>query len=360
MKFTLMTSLLAAGIILSGCQTESTDTNNNAVSEQTSQPTTLASADTSQSSDRAKALTEERTNSNTNTDNEGTTTQNRVSNDSDTNDNSNTNRNDEVSENYGNDEGDAGDIPTDDTSYVGSEPIDGSDNPPTPASTSRVPDGWYMRVAVSAIAPSGKEYIHDTAGVFGELRESSDGKDNHDIPSFGKAVLYVLLTKVEDNKIVDYFSDYHHYDPDDQYNSERQVWTFQVKNQAGEDLSTSDINLTFSGPYNVFKKTGSVGYDEVLDTTQDRVKHFSLIDLDTHKVYRYEELQNLHLNMRGRKVRTFRMVFGGVSGSLMRSAKIQTLTAKALQQQQMQAAADRAQESTAKRQSTFFGFPPAP
>jgi len=73
--------------------------------------------------------------------------------------------------------------------------------------------GWYGKTQISATASDGSVYTHNTAGIFGELIESSDAKDKHDIKSYGPSLLQIVFPQTEwdvDNGY--YFSDYHHFD----------------------------------------------------------------------------------------------------------------------------------------------------
>jgi len=240
--------------------------------------------------------------------------------------------------------------------------INGGDKPPVPHTAKKKPDGWYMCTVATATTPEGKVYVHKTAGILGELKESKDTLDRHDINAFGKATLYVVFPKVEGNgELEDFFSDYHRYNPNDQYNAERQVWTFQVKNETGEDLSNASINLKIDGPYKVYKKKGGVGYEEVKTEDKEMLNHLSLVDLDNHKVYAYNELSSVELSMEGKKVRTFRWVLGGILSENLNDSEVQVLAAKALQRQT--AKSSRSLQSVSVKgikSGGKFGLPPKP
>ena len=225
------------------------------------------------------------------------------------------------------------------------------------------PDGWYMRTIVTATTPSGKRYRHASAGIFGELKESSDGLDKHDINAFGRATLYVIFPRVVNNKVADYFSDYHHYDPTDQGDSQRQSWTFQVKNESGADLSHATINLQIEGPFKVYKQ--NFGYKEEPMTDSEMFHRLSLFDMDNEEVYPYSELKNVHLTMEGKKVRTFRWILGDVivdNQYTEETEKIMKQTAQLSTTRMARAVAQEAPVSTVPQQSgekrKTFGFPP--
>ncbi|SFV90144.1 hypothetical protein MNB_SV-4-1260 [hydrothermal vent metagenome] len=218
----------------------------------------------------------------------------------------------------------------------------------------KVADGWYMRTVASATLNE-KRYVHKTAGIFGELNDSKDGKDKHDITAFSKATLYVVFPKVqEDETLKNFFSDYHYYDPNDQYNSKRQVWTFQVKNERGADLSNASITLRVEGPYKVYRKKEGIGYTEVAVKDNEMLSRLSLIDLDNKKVYTYSELENADLKMDGKKVRTFRWVLGSVLSEHLESFQVQEIASRELIERR-----DSLQSVSAKS-SSKFGLPPRP
>ena len=211
-----------------------------------------------------------------------------------------------------------------------------------------------MRTVATATTPDGKVYTHRSAGILGELKESRDSLDRHDINAFGTATLYVVFPKAKNNSVEDYFSDYHHYDPDSQYDAERQVWTFQVKNESGEDLSDASISLRIEGPYKVYKKRSGIGYEEEPVEDNDMLRHLALVDLDNHKVYTYNQLQNTDLRMEGKRVRTFRWVLGGVLSEHLNDSEVQVLAQKALQKQ----TAKRSLHAVSVSSSGKFGLPP--
>ena len=175
--------------------------------------------------------------------------------------------------------------------------------------------GWYMRTVAKATAGDGTVYFHKTAGVMGELKESEDGKDKHDINAFGSPALSVHFVQEawgEDNG--DYFSDYRAYSGKE----EREVWTIQVRNNtASADLTNAPLKLTLEGPYTIYKEEdeGRIRYIEELSTDPGMKQRMTLIDLDHQKEYSYDALQNMRLAMDGLEVRTFRWVLGPVEPS---------------------------------------------
>ena len=241
---------------------------------------------------------------------------------------------------------------------IDSSNVNGGDKVPSPTVAAKIPDGWYMRTVATATTPEGKVYTHRTAGVLGELKDSSDSLDRHDIDAFGTATLYVVFPKVKNNSVEDYFSDYHRYDPNDQYDAERQVWTFQVKNETGEDLSNASINLKIEGPYKVYKKKDGVGYEEIASGDNEMLQHLSLVDLDNHKVYAYNQLQNVDLSMEGKKVRTFRWVLGGILSEHLNGSEVQVLAEQALQKQS--AKSTKSIQGISASSGSKFGLPPRP
>lgn len=364
MKFTLMTSLLAAGMILTGCQIENSDnTTQQHTATPTQPPATQASA-TPTEANRPEAAQENHDDGTAPSSPTDETTHNGEDDTANNGDSLNHDHETPPTVDNGDDEnGDAVNNNNDDDGSIDDITIDeGDQEPTTPA---REPDGWYMRTVVKATTPEGKTYVHQTAGVFGELRESSDGDDKHDIPAFGAAALYVVFPKIKENdSLEDYFSDYHHYATEEPNDPERQTWMFQIKNEAYDDLSDATFDLSIEGPYKVYKKPNSVGYDEEVDTESDTLRQLSLVDLDTHKIYTYDEAKQKHFKMRGRKVRTFRWVLGGVQASQMRADRVQKLAEEALKKQQAQRAqaydSMMAEGIPAKPQGGKFGLPPLP
>lgn len=179
----------------------------------------------------------------------------------------------------------------------------------------KVVTGWYMRTVAEATAIDGTEYIHETAGVMGELKESQNGKDRHDIEAFGTAILNVVFPQKEwgeDNG--DYFSDYRQFT----VYEERRVWTFQVKNQSNTvNLSQAPLTLSLDGPYDVLStdKDGHISFEEQLSNDTSKRTAVTLVDVDNQTEYSYDDLQTANLSMDGLKTRTFRWVLGTVDPS---------------------------------------------
>ena len=149
--------------------------------------------------------------------------------------------------------------------------------------------GWYMRTKVKAIAANGKVYEHNTAGIFGKLKQSRYGKDMHDIPSYGPAVLQVVFPKSDWGEANgDYFSDYQTMEKRSKVNRRVAVWTFQIKNQHTVDLSHADIEITLEGEQNiVFHKKRWCGSHMKRDKITSKEKRFAyrLVDVDNQKIY---------------------------------------------------------------------------
>ncbi len=173
---------------------------------------------------------------------------------------------------------------------------------------------WYARTTVSAVNPDTQTIIeHKTAGVFGQLHESSDEKDPHDIIGMGTdtATLEVVFPQNEwgsDNG--DYFSDYHSVKEDGD------SWIFQVKNMNKNiDLKDEAIMITLEGIYTVEATIvdGSTRYSEKLNHTDERLEELTLIDLDNKVAYSVSELNNAEISMNGMHIRTFKWVLGSVT-----------------------------------------------
>ena len=172
--------------------------------------------------------------------------------------------------------------------------------------------GWYMRTVVRAITTDGEVYQHTTAGVFGKLKQSLNKKDQHDIESYGPAILQIVFPKtdLEENN-GDYFSDYRRYTASKA--GKRAVWTFQIKNQHTVDLSNARLKINLQGQQNVnfVEKNGVVSYIET-NVVAGKRRAYSLVDVDNQKVYPFLELKHARLRMDGKHTRTFRWVRGKV------------------------------------------------
>lgn len=216
------------------------------------------------------------------------------------------------------------------------------------SSAQKEASGWYMRTTVEAQAADGKVYTHKSAGVFGTLEESSDEKDSHDIKAFGAASMYTVFVKDawgEDNG--DYFSDYRHYIKEEGIT--RRVWTFQIKTTES-NLNDASFKISLKGPYDVFKKTDSVGYEEKQNSQSTLKNNLTLVDVDNDQQYSTSEIETLQFNMEGSKVRTFRWVMGTVDPE-----DYDDLTPTAVSSSLQMKSAVQEREAETK-----FGFPPAP
>ncbi len=176
--------------------------------------------------------------------------------------------------------------------------------------------GWYGKTQVSATDSNGEIYRHTSAGVFGELVQSDDAKDQHDIPAMGSSIFKVIFPQADwaDEDNGEYFSDYRQYDPD---STEKQVWTFQVKNEEIVDLSNAPISIGLQGIFDVQYKeeNGKVTYKESTDVNQTILNNLHLVDVDNARDYTVGELQTANLTMDGVHTRTFRWVLGSVDSS---------------------------------------------
>jgi hypothetical protein len=172
--------------------------------------------------------------------------------------------------------------------------------------------GWYGKTEVTATASDGKVYNHSTAGVFGELIQSDDAKDQHDIIGYGSAILQVVFPQTDwgdDNG--DYFSDYKKYDEE---SNEKRVWTFQIKNQHTINLASAPISIKLDGTYDVTYKeeNGKVEFKTSKTVNTAKQDTLNLVDVDNSTSYTLEELRAANLNMDGLHTRTFRWVAGVV------------------------------------------------
>lgn len=177
--------------------------------------------------------------------------------------------------------------------------------------------GWYMRIGASATAIDGTVYKHSTAGVFGELAQSRNSIDRHDIPAYGAAAFQVVFPHLDwGQDSGDYWSDYRAYRPSARY--QRLVYTFQVKNQNTVDLSNASLQLFVeeAQPVKFIRERGQIQYRESGSGSSSNdistSNHFTLVDVDNHRTYSLDELEAASLTMDGLHARTFRMVRGQV------------------------------------------------
>lgn len=172
---------------------------------------------------------------------------------------------------------------------------------------------WYARTTVSAVNPETQTVIsHKTAGIIGQLNESSDGKDRHDIIGMGTetATLEVVFPQNEwGSANGDYFSDYH------SVKVGKDSWIFQVKNMNNNiDLKDQAITIALEGIYTVESTivNGSTRYSETLNRADEKLGELTLIDLDNSVAYAVSELSNAEITMDGKHTRTFKWVLGAV------------------------------------------------
>ncbi len=172
--------------------------------------------------------------------------------------------------------------------------------------------GWYGKTQVS-IDVNGKVYNHDTAGVFGELVQSSEGKDLHDIPGYGDATFQVVFPQTgwgDDSG--DYFSNYQNYT---EGSNDKKVWTFQLKAALA---SSFPVTINLDGLFDIKYKdeNGKVEYKESKEVNKTLLNALHLVDVDNAAEYTVAELATANLTMAGPdgelKTRTFRWVLGSV------------------------------------------------
>lgn len=187
--------------------------------------------------------------------------------------------------------------------------------------------GWYARTAVVATLDA-KVYKHTTAGVFGQLIESLDGKDKHDVQGYGEATLQIVFPQTEwgeDNG--DYFSNYRSLE------STNLNWLFQIKNQKTVNLSNADIEIILDGTYDLTytREDGRIVYEEAKNPNPVKAAKLTLIDVDNHTSYTTLQLKTANLKMNDRHTRTFRWVLGEVEESdyaPLAKPSVKTLDAK--------------------------------
>jgi hypothetical protein len=178
--------------------------------------------------------------------------------------------------------------------------------------TKKVRDaGWYMRTRVSVTAEDGTVYAHNTAGVFGELKQSERKKDRHDIPAFGAATLQVVFPHYEwkEGDAGDYWSDYRKYKA--KKPNRRITRTFQIKNQKGVDLSNAELKIKLDDAIkiNYTIENGSVQYTEA-GIDKEMKNKFTLVDVDNKQTYIFYELEYSNLSLDFKHTRSLRWFRG--------------------------------------------------
>ncbi len=174
--------------------------------------------------------------------------------------------------------------------------------------------GWYAKTVVSATTSEGTVYTHKSAGVFGELLQSSDAKDSHDIPGYAPSIFQILLiSEFLTETTTGYYSEYKNYDDPES----KKRWTFQLKNQNSVDLSNASITIALEGVFDVDYKeeNGHVIYKESSSVNEALKRRLTLIDVDHRASYTLSELKTADLGMDGQHTRTFRWIFGTVESS---------------------------------------------
>jgi len=189
------------------------------------------------------------------------------------------------------------------------------------------PSGWYMRVVAKATDDNDKVYTHNSAGVFGELDESSDSLDRHDIPAKGSAILQVRFINPNLDKDTQYYSDYHSYKQD----TTKESWGIVIINDDSNiDLSDAKLNLDIQNLKNIYKINGK--YKEVTSLDTTKRDSLNIVDIDNQKVYTYQELINTDLSMDDKHSREFRVVLGDVTQEDMESWTTTDTQAKLVKQ----------------------------
>ena len=221
------------------------------------------------------------------------------------------------------------------------------------SSTESASPQWYARTTVSAVDPDTNTVIaHKTAGVFGQLDESSDGMDRHDIIGIATETATLEVVFLQEGADGDYFSDYH------SVKEGHDSWTFQIKNMYNPDrpvdLSNETIRITLEGIYRVdsTELDGSTRYSETLERYDERLQKMTLIDLDKGVAYALSDLPAAVITMDGSHVRTFRWVLGSVEESDFTPLEGPALRAASFRETPQQLF------QTAPQKSSRFGLPP--
>ena len=168
--------------------------------------------------------------------------------------------------------------------------------------------GWYLRVIAEAQLGDGRIFIQNRSGVFGEYIDSVDGKDKHDIKSYGTAILKVVFIHKDWKDNTTYFSDYRAYQSD---SPRREVWTIQIRNDKEVNLANASLKLSLDGLYEIFDSNGEI--QERLSKDSSLKKSIKIIDVDNGKLYLYGDSKSIDLSMDGKHRRTFRIIRGEVT-----------------------------------------------
>ena len=175
--------------------------------------------------------------------------------------------------------------------------------------------GWYGRTTVSATAVDGTLYKHTTGGIFGELIQSNDGVDKHDIPAYSKSIFQVVMIddKLNQNSS-GYFSNYKYFDKE---NRVKRVWTFQIRNEVAVNLSQASIRIELPSLVDVLYKEehNRTVFKESSDNNRTLIDQLTLVDVDNAQIYTVEALKKENLSMDGLNTRTFRWVLGDVEAN---------------------------------------------
>ncbi len=212
--------------------------------------------------------------------------------------------------------------------------------------------GWYARTKVYATAPDGTVYSHTTAGIFGQLVQSSDEQDPHDIAGYGPAIFQIIfIPEFSTDTTVGFFSEYKNYDEN---SSEKKIWTFMIKNQNTIDLSNAPISISVEGTFNVKYRDdqGEVEYKETLNNDANSTTDLHLVDVDNATDYTVTQLLTANLSMQGLHTRTFRWVLGDVI-----STDYEPLSSAQFSSGRNGSVSD-FQKSSARNSGGKFGLPP--
>lgn len=180
---------------------------------------------------------------------------------------------------------------------------------------------WYTRV----IAEIPSENMKDEGNVLGQLKDSTNGYDSHDLfemAPFGGRYLTIVFPHQEwENKAGDYTSDYHSMDTD--INDE---WTFKVKTSA----VNSNVTLRWEGLHVL--ATEGTKESLVKDEFFEKMWVEDTFTGEQIPVVVNGELQNYTFNMNGQNTREFRWGIGEYVQSGTSNKIISTKVAKIVEE----------------------------
>jgi len=169
--------------------------------------------------------------------------------------------------------------------------------------------GWHAHTVLS-VRLNGVIYENPlNSGTFGLLRGSVKTKDMQDIQRFGRGRYWLVFPHAEwGRESGDYSSDYRSWPMP---SSHTVSWTFQIKTTQPEIMAKGSIAISLDGIYEI--NVTDIGHKKFYRESAylpERRSGFMLLDVDKRKQYTYDELATVKFGMDGKRVRTFKWVWG--------------------------------------------------